>query len=313
MCRNSLSHFLLFGATFTGVKTVNSTNQPFFEFEWPVAPDYLWVEWLDEAGEPVRPAGFAAHPDTSAAFVEEKGSETGPVLMIVEGPHTTIHPMDRDHASLFRRFAELDATNPEAILDFARQYGWLGVTPRNSQVSRRPDGSIHHAEGEPQQLWVNEVAKMRQAIWLCEHPKYAKREKEKLVWLFDSHLQHVQGRMKFGPDGRPQLRTAPMTLLAAMWLQLAMAVAGNKNFVKCKFCEKQIEISTADSGFRSNRVFCSQSCKTNEYRRRKRDAIRHAATGKSVAAVSRLVATEPKTVRGWVDTLGSRKRTRGVK
>ena len=292
---------------------MNTANQPFFEFEWPVAPDYRWVEWLDANGNPVRRSGFAAHPNTSAALVEEKGSETGPVLMCVEGPHTTIHPMDRDHASLFRRFAELDATDPDAILGFARQYGWLGVAPRNSQVSRRPDGSIHRAEGEPKQLWVNEVAKMREAIWLCEHPKSAKREEEKLGWLFDSHLQHVQGRMKFGPDGPPQLRTAPMTLLAAMWLQLAMAVAGNKNFVKCKFCERQIEISTAESGFRSNRVFCSQSCKTNDYRRRKREAIRHARRGKRVAAIAKLVATEPKTVRGWVNTAQSRNRTGGTK
>ena len=292
---------------------MNTANQPFFEFEWPVASDYRWVEWLDANGNPVRLSGFAAHPNTSAALVEEKGEETGPVLMIVEGPHTTIRPMDRDHATLFRRFAKLDATDPDAIVAFARRYGWLGVTPRNSQVNRRSDGSIHHAEGEPQQLWVNEVAKMREAMWLCEHPKSARRQAQKLAWLFDHHLQHVQGRMRFAEDGRSQLRIAPMTLLAAMWLQLAMAVAGNKNFVKCKFCDRQIEISTAESGFRSNRVFCSQSCKTNDYRRRKREAIRHARRGKTVAAIAKLVATEPKTVRGWVNTVQSRNRTGGTK
>lgn len=294
-------------------KTVNTTSKPFFEFPSPVAPDYRWVEWLDPDGNPVRPSEFAAHPNTSADLVEEKGKETGPVLMPVEGPHTVIHPMDRDHAALFRRFAELDATDPDAILGFARLFGWLGVTPRNSQVRRRPDRSLHHAEGEPQQLWVNEVAKMREAIWLCDHRKYASRDRKKLAWLFDQHLQAVQGRLRVAEDGRAQLRIAPMTLLAAMWLQLAMAVAGNKSFVKCKFCERQIEISTADSGFRSNRVFCSQSCKTNDYRRRKREAIRHARRGKTVASIAKIVASDPETVRAWVKTVPRPTRRRGTK
>ena len=37
--------------------------------------------------------------------------------------------MDRDHASLFRRFADLEPEDPDAILSFARQYGWLGSHP----------------------------------------------------------------------------------------------------------------------------------------------------------------------------------------
>jgi hypothetical protein len=287
---------------------VNSTNQPFFEFEWPVAPNYIWVEWLGADGEPVRPTDFDAHPNTSAGFAEKEGEETGPVLMLVAGPSSFIHPMDRDHATLFRRFGDLDAMDTNAILEFARQYGWLGVTPRSSQVIRRPDGSIHHAEGEPHLLWVNEIAKMREAVWLWEHPKYTKREEGKLGWLFDSHLQHVQGRMRFAADGPPQLRIAPMTLLAAMWLQLAMAVAGNKNFVKCRFCERQIEISTAESGFRTNRQFCSQSCKTNDYRKRRRKAVKLAKQGKPMNRIAKFVATKPETVRRWLAALPTKAR-----
>lgn len=101
--------------------------------------------------------------------------------------------------------------------------------------------------------------------------------------------------------------------LEAMWLQLAMAVSGKKTFVECRFCERQIEISTAESGFRSNRVFCSQTCKTNDYRKRKREAIRLARRGKKVAAIAKLVATEPKTIRAWVGTLPIGKRTGGKK
>jgi hypothetical protein len=279
---------------------VNTEYQPFFEFEWPVAPDYRWVEWLNDDGKAVRPEGFAAHPNTAAALTEKKGHETGPVLTPVSGRHSMIHPMDRHHAALFRRFADLDAADTAAILTFVRQYGWLGITPRPSQVSRLPDGSIHHAEGEPHQIWVNEIAKMREAIWLSEHPKYRKRDEEKFRWLFDSHLQHVQGRMNVAKDGRAQLRVAPVTLLAAMWLQLALAIAGNKNFVKCRFCERQIEISTAESGFRTNREFCSETCKTNDYRARKRKALKLAKQGKPPSKIAKIVATEPETIRRWL-------------
>ena len=297
---NSVLHFARFDATCSGTKTVN-TPQPFFDFEWPVAPDYVWVEWLDAEGKPVRPSDFDLHhPTTTAVFREKEGQETGPVLKLVEGPSVLIHPMDRSHATLFRRFAELDATNMDAILAFVRRTGWLGVAPRPHQSHRRPDGSYHHAEGEPHLLWVLEIAKMREAIWLWEHPKFAKRELKKLEWLFDSHLQHVQGRIRFPADGPGQLRFAPTTLLAAMWLQLAMAVAGEKEFVKCKFCSRQIEISTAESGFRTNREFCSQSCKTKDYRHRKRTALRLADARTPMSKIAAKVQTPVATVQRWL-------------
>ena len=131
---------------------------------------------------------------------------------------------------------------------------------------------------------------MHEAVWLWEHPRSANRDQDKWGWLFDSHLQDVQGRTKFGP---PQPRMAPMTLLAAMWLQLAMAVARNKEFVQCKFCKRQIEISTAESGFRTNREFCSDSCKTQDYRKRKRCALKMAAGGSSASAIARRLETKP--------------------
>ena len=203
--------------------------------------------------------------------------------MPTAGRSTQIRPMSREHASLFRRFGQLDPMDTNAILDFARQYGWLGVRPRPHQTRRLGDGSNHYAEGEPHLLWVVEIAQMREAIWWWEHRKDAAR-RSAIEWLLNSHLQHVQGRMRIAAGGSPQLRMAPLTLLAAMWLQLAMAVAGDKEFVKCKFCLRQIEISTAESGFRTNRVFCSGSCKTKDYRKRKRVAIRLAKRGEAFAS-----------------------------
>ena len=286
-------------------------TEPFFEFEWPVAQDYRWADWLGPDGRPVRPNfDDLLVPDTSTLFTVEEGSETGPVLTPSEGPSRAFHPMDRRNATLFRLFADLDYKDINTILNFARQHGLLGPHRlRQFQAFPKADGSLHYAEGESHLAWASEIAQMRKAVWLWKHPKSANRDQRKWGWLFDSHLQDVQGRMRFGPGGPPQLRIAPMTLLAAMWLQLALAVAGNKEFVKCKFCERQIEISTAESGFRTNREFCSDSCKTKDYRKRRRTALKMAAGGSSAGAITERLETKRATVHRWLTKAKKRRRT----
>lgn len=279
-------------------------TEPFFEFQWPVAPDYRWVEWLAPDGSPIRPSRSQLHADTSKITTVEKGKETGPVLMPTEGPHRFFRPMERENATLFQEFANLDASDLDTILGFVRKYGWLGVNPRASQNFRLPDGSMHFAVGEPYVIWVQEIALMRRAIWLWENPDYAEGDEEYLAWLYNVHLQEVQGRMTFAEATDPRLRVAPMTLLAAMWLQLALAVTGNKTFVKCKFCGQKIEISTAQSGFRTNREFCSASCKTLDYRKRKSETARLARQGATVIAIAKKVKTDLSTVRRWIKSSG---------
>jgi hypothetical protein len=294
-----------------GVKTVNTHPDPLFDFTWPVAPDYRWAEWLDARHKPIRASGFQAHPDTHRAFEMKPGKERGPILMPVEGRHREIRPMDRANATLFRQFAAIDTEKLDEILSFARTFGWLGVTPRPCQVLSLPDGSTHHAEGEPLMLWVTEVAQMKWALYLTEHSDRSAEDEKYLGWLFSSHLQHVQGRMSFAGD-TATLRIAPLTLLAAMWLQLALALAGNKTFSKCKHCGRGFEISTAQSGFRTNRLFCSESCKTLDYRKRHREALAQAKIGKSAMAIARATKTDRSTVSRWL-AAGQQTRNEGRK
>ena len=68
----------------------------------------------------------------------------------------------------------------------------------------------------------------------------------------------------------------------------------------CKFCSRPIEISTAETGYRTNRTFCSDSCKTRDYRQRKRTALRLAQEGQSVRGIAELIQTKPATIRGWL-------------
>ena len=66
----------------------------------------------------------------------------------------------------------------------------------------------------------------------------------------------------------------PDSLIAAMWLQFAQAFAGNRKYRACKACGRWFEISTEGSGFRVNRQFCSDACKSKDYRERREQAKR---------------------------------------
>ena len=62
----------------------------------------------------------------------------------------------------------------------------------------------------------------------------------------------------------------PDSLLAAMWLQLAQAVAGNRQHRSLQGLPPMVrKLSTEEDGFRISRVFCSDPCESKDYRMRK--------------------------------------------
>jgi hypothetical protein len=287
-------------------------HDAFLDFQWSVAARYEWQDWLDTRGKPiVVPAeGLASLESPSAVELawqqsEQTRKKTGPVLCPVLGDATAVrqyHPMQRQHAALFREFADLDYSDTAAILKFAGKYGLLGVPMETQTISvgDKTDERRHHiAHGEPHLIWAVEICQMLEGLWLADHRKSFERTR-RLKWLFDRHLQHVQGRLAFNPAGEPRLALEPLTLVSAMWLQLALAITGEKRFVACKFCRRLFEISTEETGFRSHREFCSDSCKTKDYRKRKRTALRLAAGGKRLREISNESGTDAATVRTWL-------------
>lgn len=282
---------------------MNTVIEPFLEFEWPVAAAYAWTDWLDSDGQPVvvPPEGLASLESCSAVeLASERLEETGPVLGPSDSSRqpTRYRPMDRKHAALFRSFAEINYKDKEAIHAFATTFGLLGLKPQVQLVPRAKERPEHYAEGEPHLAWAREICWMREALRLAERRK--RKDQDRLTWLVDGHLQHLEGRMKFDPMLRPRFSIVPRTLLDALWLQLALFLAGNKRFVECKFCHRLFEISTEQTGYRTHREFCSMSCKTNDYRKRKRTALQLAARGVSVGTIAEQIETKTATVRRWV-------------
>jgi hypothetical protein len=286
----------------------------FYEFEWAVAPRYAWEDWVDAAGRPINVPDdddLLGLDSSDAAeltwnYAADHEEQYGPVLRPVIGKNEQerrYRPMDRDHAALFREFADLDYVSKEAILAFAHKYGSLGVPTQQQSVrirNRRGESWDHHAYGEPFLRWAVEICLMREGLRLESRKRISTESARRTKWLFDRHLQHFQGRIGFDGAGLPRLRVEPLTLISAMWLQLALAISGDKRFVACKFCRRMFEISTEQTGFRSHREFCSDSCKTKDYRKRKRTALRLAAGGTSLREVSDKTSTETATIRAWL-------------
>lgn len=298
----------------------------FQDFEWSVTDRYEWVDWLDAEGNAVvvPDDGLARLRSASAVealwnHADSKNVTYGPLLQqtVVDSKATRHYrPMDREHAALFRMFADLDYQKPAEILEFAQKYGALGL-PRKRQ-SLRILGSTkqarhHSAYGEPFLSWAFEIVLMREGIRSVGKPITTDRA-HRLKWLFDRSLQQIQGRLTFGRDKKPRLALEPLTLIGALWLQLAMAVTGDKRFISCKHCGRLIELSTSDTGFRRHKLFCSDSCKTLDYRKRHRAALEEAAKGRTVRDIADRLQTNTTTIKSWLDAekrRGSAKATGG--
>jgi endogenous inhibitor of DNA gyrase (YacG/DUF329 family) len=70
-------------------------------------------------------------------------------------------------------------------------------------------------------------------------------------------------------DGTQVMQIVPSQLIGALWLQFANAIAGNKEYRACKECGTWFEISSAGDARTARRQFCSDRCKSRDYRKRR--------------------------------------------
>jgi hypothetical protein len=94
----------------------------------------------------------------------------------------------------------------------------------------------------------------------------------------------------------------PRNLLGAMWLQLADAVAENKELRRCESstCERKWFVTPDPYGPRADATFCSDPCRHKAYRERKAKARALATRGATPREIAKQVNTEIDTVRGWI-------------
>ena len=171
-------------------------------------------------------------------------------------------PLQMD-CSLFSEFADTPKT-PEDVKRFADRYGLL-----------RNDGP------ETVEFWYRQIDRMRTAVkaWKKDRDKDLSR----FVSRFSSYLG-IRGRKFFIDEQdelvpasiflgktedltRPRLRIEPKHLLAAMWLELALAVEGNTNYRPCDVCPTWFEVAPGSG--REDKMYCSDACRMRAYRKRK--------------------------------------------
>jgi hypothetical protein len=99
-------------------------------------------------------------------------------------------------------------------------------------------------------------------------------------------------------DAIPHLNIVPNSLLGALWLQLAQAVAGNKEYRDCSKCGEPFELSP--DAYRTNRRFCSDKCRSKTYRDKRVEAQRLRAEGVSIAQIASQLHTEVKRIKIWI-------------
>jgi transposase-like protein len=103
---------------------------------------------------------------------------------------------------------------------------------------------------------------------------------------------------------RTALRFQPGSLLSALWLQFSLAMTGDQGYQQCPNCQVYFELSPNIA--RSDKLFCSNACRTRAYRRRIDQAKRLYAEGVTLEDIAQKLETDRATVRGWV--MRSRKR-----
>jgi hypothetical protein len=99
------------------------------------------------------------------------------------------------------------------------------------------------------------------------------------------------------------LRIVPASLIAALWLQLATAIDGDKRYRQCDVCREWFELS---GDRRADARLCSNHCRSKAYRERQNKARRLAAAGSPVKEIAEKLGSHVRTVRGWIVAKGKR-------
>ncbi len=111
--------------------------------------------------------------------------------------------------------------------------------------------------------------------------------------MFATVAERTLGKAK---PAKLSLERIPCDFLATVWLQLAEAIDRDRQYAHCKECGLWFEKSCAKT--HADRKFCSDSCKVDGYRKRKK-ACQYVAEGKPLREIAKLMNTDMETIKRW--------------
>lgn len=118
--------------------------------------------------------------------------------------------------------------------------------------------------------------------------------------LMDHSYPSLLPTSRIGQEEHFVLRIRPKNLIGLLWWQLARKALGDVNYRLCKVCKSPLEISKDDTGFRTNREFCSDVCKQKDYREKVKTAKKMHAEGLKIQLIAKHFGTTPNIIQNWV-------------
>jgi hypothetical protein len=235
-------------------------------------------------------------------------------------------------SSMFLEFSELDGSE-EAILAFTNRYGTLWSDLSGPSLADYHDAIEDLRDAvelwravqseDTQQLgryaawdsagrlrWKSVLAKPIQFRGETIHfvdVKYGPRKYKRgdlqtpVTDLLDFviHTRPSWGTIKPARiNGRMSLQLEVDDLLSVLWVQFAVAVAEDKSFARCQFCNRPFELAPQIN--RADRVFCSDNCRVKAYQQRRKLAINLRQQGETPRSIAKATGTDLQTVKKWI-------------
>jgi predicted nucleic acid-binding Zn ribbon protein len=234
-----------------------------FTFQWPRFTQY---ELVYPEKKPKRGGS------TSAALM----NDTGP-LIVKRGAEATQFP-PRSVDDLHRQFASI-GDEPEAVLEFVRRFGFLGLDRRTppqaidqESVAQILDARDHMREAltvfDDLTRMETKARRLRKEMLEEGQPvasDFAPGDFRQVAGGFFNQWASPQLVARLVPvtDARHRaglkLVLAPRTLIGSMWLQIAEELTGGAKFRHCDWCGQPIRIGA--NGGRSDKSTCSDACR----------------------------------------------------
>ena len=205
-----------------------------FHFKWAVDQHGYEAASAEELPPGVKRPVLEEPPIGGGWWIRRKG-----------GPLREYWPLESARG-LARQFASLPR-EPQALLDFANQFGFLGVCQTGFERNVVEEYALY---------WHQHMDFMRGVI------KAIDDSNESLgIQTFNQHVEpHMTIWIETSPRNRPVKHVAPMNLLAAMWFEIAGELTEGTKYHKCERCPTWFPYGSG-TGHKKTKRFCSDRCR----------------------------------------------------
>ena len=298
-------------------------------FEWPVAVGgYRWVDtnWgpaitmrPDQPGPPrrylpfskensglfVRFAQLLPTKESVLSFVSEYGMLGPPVTRFDPGldqcpePEELFSPIVERRGFLFGKDGRItdEPSEPSPAVDY------LGLWPPGFEKML----GVPPVDLVRIQCWSEQIRRMSQ-VWeiVCQMEAAGPRTMSNLdlvcQWVNEGLSHSIAPRLtrSLGKNDL-KLKNAPRSLIGTLWMQFALSLSGDRAIKECPVCKRLIVIAKDEYvGARADATFCGSTCRSQDYRDRKKLARQLKKNGWRIPRIARQVRSDPQTVRGWL-------------